>query len=139
MNQEGEALTAENFDAALKYLDVLESQSIISENGEEIAKTGGCEAIKDFLMVLYYNNWLINTRWQDWTGIAETHLGHRELLKEADVETIRKILTVHVRIDRLFPGDIADIISKGYMFAIFKRIEELKEPYLAGLAENGNS
>ncbi len=132
MNKEGEALTAGNFDAALEYIDVLESKSIISENAGEIAKSGSCEALNDFLRVLYYNNWLINTRWQDWTGIAETHLGHPELLEEADVETIRKILTVHVRIDRLFPGDIADIISKGYMFAIFKRIKELyREQYPA--------
>ncbi len=125
MNKEGEALTAENFDAVLKYMDILESKSIISDNSDEIAKTGSCEAIVDFIKALYYNNWLINTRWQDWTGIAESHLGHWELLEEADIETIRKILTVHVRIDRLFPGDIADIISKGYMLAIFKRIKAL--------------
>jgi hypothetical protein len=40
MNKEGEALTAGNFDAALEYMDVLESKSIISENAGEIAKSG---------------------------------------------------------------------------------------------------
>ncbi|MDD4299551.1 MAG: DUF6508 domain-containing protein [Methanomicrobium sp.] len=125
MNREGEIPTKENLKAILKYTEIIRNKSIVEKNKDEIKKTGTCSEITEFTKVLYYNNWLINTRWQDWTGLAETYFGNPEMLESADIETIRKILTVHVRIDRLFPGDIADLINKDYISAIFDRLADI--------------
>ncbi|MBN2734037.1 MAG: hypothetical protein JXQ82_04165 [Methanomicrobiaceae archaeon] len=124
MNQENEIPTKENYDAIIKYSEFIGNNLILEENKDEIEKTGTCDAITEFTKVLYYNNWLINTKWQGWTSEAEYYFGNPEMIASADIETLRKILTVHVRIDRLFPGDIADIIKRGYLSAILNRIND---------------
>ncbi|MDD4126128.1 MAG: DUF6508 domain-containing protein [Methanomicrobium sp.] len=125
MNREGEIPTRENFDAVIKYSDIIKNNTILENNREKIKETGTCEDIIEFTKALYLNNWLINTRWQEWTAEAEYYFGHPEMIASTDIETIRKILTVHVRIDRLFPGDIADLIKRGYISAILDRLNEI--------------
>ncbi|MDD3978074.1 MAG: DUF6508 domain-containing protein [Methanomicrobium sp.] len=125
MNKEGEIPTRENFEAVIKFSEDIKNKTIIERNKDEIEKSGSCKEIVELTKVLYFNNWLINARWQGWTGEAETYFGHPELIASADIETIRKILTVHVRIDRLFPGDIADLINRGYLTTIIERINNI--------------
>ncbi|WOF15897.1 hypothetical protein F1737_03895 [Methanoplanus sp. FWC-SCC4] len=127
MNCINEVPTPENFDAIIKYLPVLEDMSIYDNNRDEIEKNGSCDEILDLVKCLYYNNWLINSRWQEWTSEAELYFGKPELLNDAGIESLRRILTVHVRIDRLFPGEIADLIKRGYLLCIIRRISSLKD------------
>jgi len=126
MNREGEIPTKENFEAIINYKNTGSLNLILEINKNEILESGTCEDIIEFTKSLYHNNWLINTCWQGWTSEAEYYFGNPELIKSADIETIRKILTVHVRIDRLFPGEIADLIKRGYILKILERIETLK-------------
>ena len=127
MHRESEIPTPENFEAVLAYRGLLDGAAILKGYEEEIQETGTCPPVNAFVRMLYDNNWLINTRWQGWADETTAFFEKPSLLCVAETETIRRILTVHVRIDRMMPGEIADIINKGYMLSIVNRIEELHE------------
>ena len=127
MHRESEIPTPENFEAVLAYRGLLNGAGILEGYEEEIQETGTCPPVKEFVRALYDNNWLINTRWQGWADETTGYFEKPSLLCVADTEAIRRILTVHVRIDRLMPGEIADIIKTGYMLSILNRIEEICE------------
>ncbi|HDQ08356.1 MAG TPA: hypothetical protein ENN44_06215 [Methanoculleus sp.] len=127
MNLEYETPTRENFEAILGYRTILDGTSFLRGYEKEIRETGSCPPIETFLRILYTNNWLINSHWQGWTDEATAYFEQPSLLTLADTQSLRRILTVHVRIDRLMPGEIADLIHRGYMLAIFNRISEIHE------------
>ena len=127
MNLEYEAPTKENFEAILAYRTILDGTAFLRGHEDEIKKTGTCHPIDTFVRLLYRNNWLINTRWQEWVDEATAYFEQPSLLTLADTQSLRRILTVHVRIDRMMPGEIADLIHRGYMLAIFNRISEIHE------------
>ncbi|MBP2132694.1 hypothetical protein J2128_000615 [Methanomicrobium sp. W14] len=136
MNREGEIPAKENFEAIIKCTSSLKEGLITEKNREEIENSGTCREIMEFTKTLYYNNWLINTRWQDWTSEAEFYFGNPDRISTAGIETLRRILTVHVRIDRLFPGEIADLISRGYILLILERINELYATEYSDIRDN---
>ncbi|MFA5397087.1 MAG: hypothetical protein GX097_08610 [Methanomicrobiales archaeon] len=127
MHRESEIPTPENFEAVLACRGLLNGAAILKGHEKEIQETGTCTPVKEFVRVLYDNNWLINTPWQGWADETTAYFEKPSLLCVAETETIRRILTVHVRIDRLMSGEIADIIKKGYMLSILDRIEEIYE------------
>ncbi len=127
MHRESEIPTPENFEAVLAYRGLLDGAAILEGHEKDIQETGTCPPTQEFVRALYDNNWLINTRWQGWADETTAYFEKPALLCVAETETIRRILTVHVRIDRLMPGEIADIIKTGYMRSIVDRIEEIYE------------
>lgn len=127
MNLEYETPSRENFEAVLTYRTILDGTSFLRGYENEIAETGTCPPIDTFVRQLYSNNWLINTRWQGWADEATAYFEQPSLLTLADTQSLRRILTVHVRIDRMMPGEIADLIRRGYMLSILNRISEIFE------------
>ncbi|MBT8507823.1 hypothetical protein AZH53_05250 [Methanomicrobiaceae archaeon CYW5] len=127
MNLEYETPTRENFEAVLAYRTILDGTSFLRGYEDEIIQTGTCPPINTFVRHLYNNNWLINTRWQGWADEATAYFEQPSLLTLADTQSLRRILTVHVRIDRMMPGEIADLIRRGYMLSILNRISEIYE------------
>ncbi|GAB7016071.1 DUF6508 domain-containing protein [Methanogenium cariaci] len=127
MHRESETPTPENFEAVLAYRGLLDGAAILEGHEDEVQETGTCPPVNEFVRMLYDNNWLINTRWQGWTDEVTGYFEKPARLCAAETETIRRILTVHVRIDRLMPGEIAGIIKKGYMLSVVNRIAEIYE------------
>jgi hypothetical protein len=127
MNLEYETPTKENFEAVLTYRTILDGTTFLRGHEDEIKQTGTCHHIDTFVRLLYKNNWLINTRWQGWVDEATAFFEQPSLLTLADIQSLRRVLTVHVRIDRMMPGEIADLIHRGYMLAILNRISEIHE------------
>ena len=127
MHRESEVPTPENFEAVLAYRGLLDGAVILKGHEDQIRETGSCPPVDEFVRMLYDNNWLINSRWREWADEATAYFEQPSLLCVAETEVIRRILTVHVRIDRMMPGEITDIINKGYMFSIVNRIGEIYE------------
>lgn len=47
-------------------------------------------------------------------------------LESADFETIRNLITAHLRIDRFVGGHLDALLAKGYFHKVLQRINELK-------------
>ena len=49
------------------------------------------------------------------------------LLSKANLQTLRKLLTAHVRADRFTEGHLAAMFESGHMTMILKRIAEIHD------------
>ena len=72
----------------------------------------------EFISALYEQGILITFDWQDRWEEAKRYELNREALRTADLLTIRKLLTTHVRKDRFVEGHLASICDQGLLRAI---------------------
>jgi O-acetyl-ADP-ribose deacetylase len=63
--------------------------------------------------------------WMAWQEEASRYLNESELIKSADLETLRKLFTLHVRRDRFVEGHFAEMIDQGHIRALLHRLSEL--------------
>ncbi len=117
-----------NINAILKYISIFEAEGF--ELGEMIADRGFPhyyynDEVLNFVQDLYDNNIIYSFDWPAWQEEAERLHNDPEALASADLETLRKLLTVHVRKDRFSEGHLAAVIRDGHVLAILKTLEEL--------------
>jgi O-acetyl-ADP-ribose deacetylase len=63
--------------------------------------------------------------WMAWQEEASRYLNEPDLLKTANLETLRKLFTLHVRRDRFVEGHFAEMIDTGHIRALLHRLKEL--------------
>jgi hypothetical protein len=56
---------------------------------------------------------------------GEQLVDHPALLSKANLQTLRKLLTAHVRADRFTEGHLAGMIESGHIAMILKRMAEI--------------
>ena len=79
----------------------------------------------EFMQALYDNGFvLMDFEWSTWEG-ARQIAERPEAVASADFETICKLLTVHARSDRFCEGHFGEVIEKGEMLAIVRRLAEI--------------
>jgi len=124
------ALTEENILAVLNYLPAFEQPSF--SPGEWVTLQGSlpyfdysAEVIA-FKKTLYANDYIQPFNWSKWyEGLLL--MDHPELLQKASLQTLRKLLTAHVRADRFNEGHLADIFESGHMLMILRRLTEIQQ------------
>jgi len=124
-------LTEDNLLAVLSYLPSFEQPSF--SPGEWVAQQGHLpyfdysSAVLAFEKALYSNGFIQPFNWTKWyEGLLLKD--HPELLQRASLQTLRKLLTAHVRADRFNEGHLADIFESGHMLMILKRLAEIQQP-----------
>ena len=81
-----------------------------------------------FYTVLYTNEWVaLPFNWIEWQGVAWEYVGSPEKIKSADVVTIRRLFTAHVRKDRFCEGLLAGMFENGHIVALFRRLKEIRK------------
>lgn len=75
---------------------------------------------------MYKNRWIIDFDWPSWGDEARRY-EHEEILATADLETIRKLLTGHVRNDRFCEGHLLSVLESGLITAILRRLRVIRE------------
>lgn len=63
--------------------------------------------------------------WMSWDGEGLRYYEDAALLKAADLDTVRKLLTLHLSIDQAVTGHLAGVCSSGHMQAVLRRLREL--------------
>jgi len=121
-------ISKENITAILKYISVFEAEGF--EPGEMVADRGmpwysNSDEVLNFVQELYDNNIIYSFDWPAWQDEAEKLYNDPDALASANLDTLRKLLTVHVRKDRFSEGHLAGVIRDGHMLAILKTLEEL--------------
>ena len=85
------------------------------------------DAYGQFYKALYDAGLIIQFDWMDWTGQAQEYVNRPELIEGADLDTVCKLLTTHVRNDRFCDGHLRSMILNGHMAAILHRLQELMQ------------
>lgn len=76
-----------------------------------------------FITSLYEQNFIISFDWPAWQNEAESFVNNPKLLILADISTLQKLFTTHVRNERFCSGHLAAMIKNGHFLAIFNRLQ----------------
>lgn len=60
--------------------------------------------------------------WMNWQAEALAYHDQRELLHTADLPTLRKILTTHLRADRLVEGHYDALLENGFLRDVLEQV-----------------
>jgi hypothetical protein len=79
-----------------------------------------------FITTLYQENFVISFDWVSWQNEANHFITYPELLTLADISTLQKLLTTHVRKEHFCSGYMTNIIENGHFLAILKRLQVIR-------------
>lgn len=68
--------------------------------------------------------------WPQWLEEAKALDRNPELLAEADLLTLRKLMTCYLRTERFTSGTLARIVDNGQLLRILQRLAELSDAHL---------
>ncbi len=63
--------------------------------------------------------------WMSWDAEGRRYYEDPALLKAANLDTVRKLLTLHLSINQAVTGHLAGVCSSGHMQAVLRRLREL--------------
>jgi hypothetical protein len=89
----------------------------------------------DFVKALAGNQFIQPFDWMNWVE-GEQLVRNEDLLHNVGLQTLRKLLTAHVRSDRFSEGHLASMLESGHIARILQRMSEcsgLHPPYESGL------
>jgi|GEM_PF-924697 len=121
----------QEIEAILKYLPIFEQQNY--QFGQWIQKRGQfayfaySPEVLEFQSALYRHNIIIVFDWTIWDDEAKRYQAEPKALETADLLTLRKLLTAHIRADRFVEGHLASVLESGHIAAILRRLRQIRE------------
>ncbi len=80
------------------------------------------------MQILYANDWVTpEVDWVQWQDVAVEYVDLQEKIDSADVLTLKKLFTTHVRKDRFCEGHLATMFENGHIVALLRRLKEIRE------------
>jgi len=81
-----------------------------------------------FVGVTRANDWVTpEVDWVQWQDVAVEYVDLPDKINSADVVTIKKLFTTHVRKDRFCEGHLAAMFKNGHIVALLRRLKEIRE------------
>jgi hypothetical protein len=96
-----------------------------SPHGSIIPGFGANDPVASFIEALQDHGWIEAFDWIAWQNEAARYVASPELVVAADTETIRRLLTSHVRQDREHQGHLAAQFESGHILALLRRLQEI--------------
>ncbi len=133
--EESVPLTKENVDNILKYLPLLEDKA--NKFYREASQDESGAVVLPFYVLtgiglkfyedLYKEGFVTKFKWMDWITEAREYSASDEKLSKADLNDIRRLLTIIVRQGRFCEGLLEETIESGLMLKILKRLKEIRK------------
>lgn len=123
-------LSQVNILAVLEFLPIFEQSNFSA--GEWKSEEGVfphynySEIVLRFEQALYNNEFIQPFNWSIWEE-GKRLVDHPELLQRANLQTLRKLLTAHVRAERFSDGHLAAMFESGHIHRILKRMKEISD------------
>jgi hypothetical protein len=84
-------------------------------------------AVEQFVAALYAQGLIVKFDWGAWCDSGNVYMEDPEHLAQADLLTLRKLLTAHVRQDRFIEGHLAQMFESGHTAAILPRLQAIRQ------------
>jgi len=118
-------------DALLAFLSTFERPDFVPSTVESLPGVGPhqvyAEELRQYYRAVFENGFVIEFDWRAWQEEAIRHCEQPELLRGADLQLLRRLITFHVRADRFNDGHLPSLIESGYMTALLRRLKELRQ------------
>jgi hypothetical protein len=122
--------TREELDAVLAFLPIFKEEGYEATypafNGWPIAK----KEVQAFIQALSSAGMFFPFDWPAWKE-ARALYDDPALLAQADLLTLRKLFTTHIRTDRFTEGHLAHVIENGHITAMLRRLRTLRDEHYA--------
>jgi hypothetical protein len=124
--------TSKQIDAILPFLNAFERMGFkcgewpVDSEASVIPHFEHSDPVESFVQALHDNGWIETFYWTKWQAEAAKYVDSPNLLASADVGTIRKLLTTHVRKDRLCKGHLASMFENGHIVALLQRLKGIR-------------
>ena len=121
----------QQMDAILQYLPIFETQDY--QFGQWVKPEGQfpyfsfSPEVDEFIGALRKQGMIIPFDWTSWRKEAERYQADPKALETADLLTLRKLLTVHVRAERFAEGHLASVFESGHIAAVLHRLKQIRE------------
>jgi len=79
----------------------------------------------DFVTACYEENFVQPFDWTNWSNEHKPELNLEGFIEEADLLTIVKLLTSHIRGDRFCEGHLLSVMGDGTILKILNRLKEI--------------
>ncbi|MBS4029896.1 MAG: hypothetical protein KGZ63_00490 [Clostridiales bacterium] len=122
-------LSSENIDRILSYLPYFEDEQAEKFKMSDTSVIGPYvydDKVVQFLKELYEEDIVLDFDWAGWRDEAATYFKDIDLIREANLETVRKLFTTIVRVERLVNGLVAEMIRTGVITDLLQRLQEVR-------------
>ena len=122
-------ITIQNIDRVLAFLPLFEQQDT---KLYELKFDRGfdpyvyADGVDNFIQTLYNNRFVIPSDWTEWKKECSRYVEHPDQIALADIATLQKLLTSHVRAERFCSGHLAGVIGSGHILAILRRLATIR-------------
>jgi hypothetical protein len=124
-------MTLENIENILKFLTLFSSQNCqlydIQTDPPTLDPYTYSKEFNNLITALYTENFVISFDWTKWQDEADGFVTTPELLNVADIYTIQKLFTSHVRQERFCSGHLAYLIDNGHFLTILQRLQAIHQ------------
>lgn len=127
---ENAAIAPAQREAMLAFIPVLEDPAFCPGHVIPLAEDGLPEEafiklVSRFMDACYKNGMVVKFKWEEWDAEAARLRDDPACLEGADLPTLRRLLTWHVRQNRFTRDHVATMIASGHMLAVLKRLKAL--------------
>jgi O-acetyl-ADP-ribose deacetylase (regulator of RNase III) len=137
-----EALTEvsiEGIDKAIAFLPTLKKKHAklfdVHPHQSRLDPCTYSNEVAGFIQTLYDEGFILSTfDWGMWLDTANEFVNHSELIEVADLLTLQKLLTTHIRAERFNSGHVAQLIENGHISKVLQRLAALRESMAATTA-----
>lgn len=121
----------QQLDAILAFLPIFERPGYVfgewrSPEGQ-VPHYSTSSDVNDFAGALYKQRMVFVFDWVSWQEEAERYHSDPGALETADLLTLSKLLTTHVRRDRFVEGHLGSMMECGHIAAILRRLKAIRE------------
>jgi hypothetical protein len=89
-------------------------------------RADGHPNLVNLLAAMEFTDFTAPFDWQAEFGPRPDFLQSLEVVDHADLETLRKIMTAHIRIDRFDHGHLERLVQSGYWTRCLERLRQLR-------------
>jgi len=134
---ESTPVDTQDFEVILSYLPSFERQAY--DFGEMIDEKGTLPwadysgEVMEFYKDLYLHHFIVDFDWPSWQHVAIEYFQNPELIKTADLVTIRRLFTVHIRKDRFCEGHLLSVLENGHITMMLQRLATIYKSIIEGV------
>ena len=122
-------LKREDFAAILKFLPKFEkpdfSPGVMRPGMDNHPGFVYSPAAGKFIKALYHHRFVVRFDWVRWQTETREFYLNPEHIAAADIFTLRRLLTIYVRMDYFSEGSIAEQFESGQIVRILRRLRDL--------------